>query len=113
MTLRKLLFIFFVLMCQFISAQNDSINNLKEVRIIPNSNYYVIEIINEILIPIIKEDSKRIIGIDLGVNNFATIANNIGLTPIIIKGGILKSKNQKLKANPFPLFKCTRTSKLI
>jgi outer membrane cobalamin receptor len=31
MTLRKLLFCFFVLMCQFISAQNDSINNLKEV----------------------------------------------------------------------------------
>ncbi len=31
MTLRKLLFIFFVLMCQFISAQNDSINKLKEV----------------------------------------------------------------------------------
>lgn len=31
MTLRKLLFIFFVLTCQFISAQNDSINNLKEV----------------------------------------------------------------------------------
>ena len=31
MTLRKILFSFFVLMCQFISAQNDSINNLKEV----------------------------------------------------------------------------------
>jgi outer membrane cobalamin receptor len=31
MTLRKLLFIFFVLLCQFISAQNDSINKLKEV----------------------------------------------------------------------------------
>lgn len=31
MTLRKLLFSFFVLLCQFISAQNDSINNLKEV----------------------------------------------------------------------------------
>ncbi|WP_264563450.1 TonB-dependent receptor plug domain-containing protein [Flavobacterium sp. N3904] len=31
MTLRKLIFSFFVLMCQFISAQNDSITNLKEV----------------------------------------------------------------------------------
>nr|WP_315258134.1 TonB-dependent receptor [uncultured Flavobacterium sp.] len=31
MTLRKLLFIFFVLTCQFISAQNDSITVLKEV----------------------------------------------------------------------------------
>ena len=31
MTLRKILFSLFVLVCQFISAQNDSINNLKEV----------------------------------------------------------------------------------
>ena len=31
MTLRKLTFAFFVFMCQFISAQTDSINNLKEV----------------------------------------------------------------------------------
>ncbi|MBW4361255.1 TonB-dependent receptor plug domain-containing protein [Flavobacterium taihuense] len=31
MTLRKLIVSFFVLMCQLISAQNDSINNLKEV----------------------------------------------------------------------------------
>ena len=31
MTLRKLIFAFFVLMCQLISAQNDSITKLKEV----------------------------------------------------------------------------------
>ncbi|MGQ7944914.1 TonB-dependent receptor plug domain-containing protein [Flavobacterium sp. WC2509] len=31
MTLRKLILAFFVLMCQFVSAQNDSINKLKEV----------------------------------------------------------------------------------
>jgi len=37
MTLRKLLFAFFVLMCQLISAQNDSINKLKEV-IVSDSN---------------------------------------------------------------------------
>ena len=36
----------------------------------------------------------RIMGIDLGVNNFATISNNIGMNPIIIKGGMLKSRNQ-------------------
>ena len=36
----------------------------------------------------------RIMGIDLGVNNFATISNNIGINPIIIKGGMLKSRNQ-------------------
>ena len=36
----------------------------------------------------------RIFAIDPGVNNFATISNNIGTTPIIIKGGVIKSRNQ-------------------
>jgi iron complex outermembrane receptor protein len=39
MTLRKLLFIFFVLLCQFISAQNDSINKLKEVIVSDHTLY--------------------------------------------------------------------------
>jgi len=38
MTLRKLLFAFFVLMCQLISAQNDSINKLKEV-VVSDKNF--------------------------------------------------------------------------
>ena len=37
---------------------------------------------------------KRVFAIDPGVNNFATISNNIGTTPIIIKGGVIKSRNQ-------------------
>ncbi len=37
---------------------------------------------------------SRIAGIDLGVNNFATITNNIGIQPIIINGKGLKSINQ-------------------
>ena len=37
---------------------------------------------------------KRVFAIDPGVNNFATISNNIGNTPIIIKGGVIKSRNQ-------------------
>lgn len=37
---------------------------------------------------------KRVFAIDSGVNNFATISNNIGTTPIIIKGGVIKSRNQ-------------------
>lgn len=36
----------------------------------------------------------RIFAVDPGVNNFATISNNIGTTPIIIKGGVIKSRNQ-------------------
>ena len=44
--------------------------------------------------PILKEDNGRYLGIDLGVSNFATISNNIGQRPIVIKGNIIKCKNQ-------------------
>jgi transposase, IS605 orfB family len=50
------------------------------------------EIIKE-KINIIKNDSSRIISIDLGLNNLVTITNNIGLQPIIVNGKGLKSKN--------------------
>ena len=39
-------------------------------------------------------DNNRYLGIDLGVDNFATLTNNIGLNPILIKGKDLKSYNQ-------------------
>ncbi|MGH4140665.1 RNA-guided endonuclease InsQ/TnpB family protein [Clostridium sp.] len=83
-------------------------NNLKEVRIIPNSNFYTVEMIVAISKSVINEASDRIIAIDLGVNNFATISNNVGLTPIIIKGGILKAENQfynKLRAQYFSVLR--------
>ncbi|WP_279146379.1 MULTISPECIES: RNA-guided endonuclease InsQ/TnpB family protein [Clostridium] len=69
-------------------------NNLKEVRIIPSSNFYTVEMVVAVPKPVINEKGTRIIAIDLGVNNLATIANNVGLTPIIIKGRILKARNQ-------------------
>ena len=36
----------------------------------------------------------NLVGIDLGLNNLATIVNNIGLPPIVVKGGGVKSTNQ-------------------
>ena len=48
----------------------------------------------EEVLPTLKEDNNRYLGIDLGVSNFATISNNIGQRPIVIKGNIIKSKNQ-------------------
>jgi len=77
--------------------------NLSEVKIIPKGTHYVCEIVYQKL----NEEGEinkrwysrinnqnRIIGIDLGTRNIVTIANNIGETPIIVKGGILKSINQ-------------------
>jgi len=39
-------------------------------------------------------EPNRIIGIDLGLDNFAAISNNIGETPILIKGKVIKERNQ-------------------
>lgn len=77
--------------------------DLREVRIIPKGLNYICEIIykkqseegeiNKRWYAKIN-NGNRIIGIDLGLRNVVTIANNIGEIPIVIKGGILKSMNQ-------------------
>ena len=33
-------------------------------------------------------------GIDLGLDNMATVLTNTGMTPILFKGGVIKSINQ-------------------
>ncbi|WP_051633536.1 RNA-guided endonuclease InsQ/TnpB family protein [Bacillus sp. UNC41MFS5] len=85
---------------------------LQQVRIVPSYGRYVIEAIfkseqekeikrskdqlNEWLF-----EPKRVMGIDLGVDNLATIIDNTGLKPLLIKGKWLKSINQyynKLRA---------------
>jgi putative transposase len=67
---------------------------LIQVRFVPKGTCYVMEVVTEVEIyPEFKNPSK-IISIDLGVNNFATISNNIGLNPIIINGKGIKSINQ-------------------
>lgn len=68
---------------------------LLQVRFVPRGNDYVMEVVTEVEIdnkP--KGEMSRIIGMDLGVNNFVTITNNIGEQPIIINGKGLKSINQ-------------------
>lgn len=68
---------------------------LLQVRFVPRGNDYVMEVVTEMEIedkP--KREMSRIIGMDLGVNNFVTITNNIGEQPIIINGKGLKSINQ-------------------
>ena len=70
------------------------IDKIIEVKIKPYHKYYEICILYE------QEDLKHVeknenyIGIDLGVNNFITVSNNIGKRPFIVKGGIIKSINQ-------------------
>ncbi|MFJ7729641.1 RNA-guided endonuclease InsQ/TnpB family protein [Neobacillus sp. NPDC097160] len=85
---------------------------LQLVRIVPSYGRYVIEIVfkGEQEKEIKRTDKqknefvftpRRVMGIDLGVDNLATIADNTGLKPLLIKGTGLKSLNQyynKLRA---------------
>lgn len=74
--------------------KTNATGKLMQVRFIPRKNSYVMEIVYEIDVPEVKEESHRIIGIDIGVDNLATVANNVGLKPFIINGRPLKSINQ-------------------
>jgi len=67
---------------------------LISVRFIPRGAIYILEIIYEVEVSEFKLEPRNIISIDLGVDNFATITNNIGLRPIIINGKGIKSINQ-------------------
>lgn len=68
---------------------------LAQVRIIPNSCCYVIEVVYDVETPTLKEDSQRIAAIDLGLNNLATLTSNQPwFQPILINGHPLKSLNQ-------------------
>lgn len=69
-------------------------DKLLQTRIIPKGSCYVLEIVYEVEIPNIKEFNNRVVGIDLGVNNFATLTNNVGVQPIVINGRVIKSINQ-------------------
>ena len=68
--------------------------SFQQVRIIPHRNKLTIELIYEIKTCEKKADNNRYIGIDIGVNNLAAVANNIGETAFIINGRPLKSINQ-------------------
>ena len=69
--------------------------NINQVRIIPKSNYFIIDVLyevqeksNELL------DQSRYASLDLGINNLATIVSNFKeLRPLIINGKPLKSIN--------------------
>lgn len=49
---------------------------------------------DQMQMPEVPANPKRIIGIDLGVDNFATVVNNFGVSPFLIKGGAIKAANQ-------------------
>ena len=77
-----------------VKTRLDINTNLREVRIIPQGEGFILEIVYDKQTEHLSLDKSRIVGIDLGLRNVATIANNIGTRPIVIKGSILKTVNQ-------------------
>ena len=68
--------------------------SFQQVRIIPNYNHLVLEVVYKITISDNVVKSNNYLGIDLGVNNLLTITNNFNKQPVILNGKGLKSINQ-------------------
>ena len=67
-------------------------NNIQQVRVIPQANRYMIEIIYSI--PDVEyKTNANYVGVDLGLNNLATVGGNT-IASVIINGRPLKSINQ-------------------
>jgi putative transposase len=64
------------------------------VRFVPKNDVFVLEIVYEKEPTMNMLEKSNIVSIDFGVNNLVTMTNNIGLSPVIIKGGAVKSINQ-------------------
>ena len=77
----------------YIATKLTDFSSLKEVRIVPRTHHYVIEVVYQV-----KEkthhDNGKYASIDLGLNNLATVAFNNGSKPLIVNGRPLKSINQ-------------------
>ena len=89
--------------------------NVKLVRFIPHSSYIVMEVVYEVKDVEILKDNNRYAGIDLGINNLATVTSNVSQS-YIVNGRPVKSINQyynKVRANLQSQLKDKRTSKRI
>ena len=77
----------------YISTKLTDFSSLKEVRIVPRTHHYVVEVVYQV-----KEkthcDNGKYAAIDLGLNNLATVVFNEGSKPLIVNGRPLKSINQ-------------------
>ncbi len=70
-------------------------SKIKQVRIVPRLNHYVIEVIYETALQQYELEENRIASIDIGLNNLATLTfNQAGIKPLLINGRPLKSLNQ-------------------
>ena len=91
-------------------------NKLCQVRIIPQATCYVVEVIYEKKEQDLNLNKDNVLSIDLGLNNLCTCISNVGISPFIVNGKIIKSFNQwynKKKARLMSLIGDKGTSRRI
>jgi len=74
---------------------NTTVDNLQQVRIIPKYQHFVIEVVYKVDVSNYELTHDNVLGIDLGLNNLATlVSNQPDVHPMLINGKPLKSINQ-------------------
>lgn len=70
------------------------LQSFQQVRVLPRRSKIVIKIVYNKEVEELKEDNGKYVSIDLGLDNLATLTNNLNRQPIIISGRKIKSINQ-------------------
>ena len=75
--------------------QKDNFVSFQQIRFIPNYKSFTVEIVYNIEVPdALLPDNGRYLSVDIGLDNLATIVNNVSVKPIVINGKGLKSINK-------------------
>ena len=73
-----------------------AMGRLQEVRVVPANGIFTVQLVLQVEADEAPTLSREhILGIDLGVNNFAAATNNVNKRPFILNGRTLKSINQR------------------
>jgi putative transposase len=78
---------------RFSGIKTKANGKLMQIRFIPSGGCYFMEVVYETE-ALDQQPVSNILGIDLGIDNFATISNNNGSPAFIINGRNIKSMNQ-------------------
>ena len=76
-------------------VKNEKFVSFQQVRFVPNYKSFVVELVYNIEVPdTTLSNNERYLSVDIGLDNLATVVNNVGLKPIAINGKGLKSINK-------------------
>jgi len=83
----------FTLNPQFLNK--DNFVSFQQVRFVPGYKSFTVELVYNIEVPdALLSDNGRYLSVDIGLDNLATVVNNVGDKPIVINGKGLKSINK-------------------